>query len=157
MRDKQDQPTVFDVAKYILVQTKEITTFKLQKLVYYAQAWSLVWDDATLFDNEIEAWANGPVCRSLYEKHKGQFTIKSNDVCGDENRLSRQQQETIDAVIRSYGQFSGQELSDLTHKERPWVVARAGMEIGERGDKVIELNTMCEYYSALHLEQQSEN
>lgn len=51
---------VFDVAKYILVQRGEMSTMKLQKLCYYCQAWSLVWDDKPLFEEEFQAWANVP-------------------------------------------------------------------------------------------------
>ncbi|MCC6923464.1 MAG: DUF4065 domain-containing protein [Nitrosomonas sp.] len=61
----------FDVADYILVKQGAISAMKLQKLIYYSQAWSLVWDDEPLFNNKIEAWANGPVVRDLYEKHRG--------------------------------------------------------------------------------------
>jgi uncharacterized phage-associated protein len=52
--------SVFDVAQYILRKQGGMTTMKLQKLVYYAQAWSLVWDEEPLFDQPIEAWSNGP-------------------------------------------------------------------------------------------------
>jgi uncharacterized phage-associated protein len=34
--------SVFDVAQYILRRKGQMTTWKLQKLVYYSQAWSLV-------------------------------------------------------------------------------------------------------------------
>ena len=57
--------SVFDVAAYILERQGPMTTWKLQKLVYYSQAWSLVWDDDVLFPEEIEACANGPVVREL--------------------------------------------------------------------------------------------
>lgn len=57
--------SVYDVATYILEKQGAMTTWKLQKLVYYSQAWSLVWDDDVLFPEEIEAWANGPVVREL--------------------------------------------------------------------------------------------
>ena len=53
---------VFDAAAYILEKQGAMTAMMLQKLVYYAQAWSLVWDQRPLFGNKIEAWANGPVC-----------------------------------------------------------------------------------------------
>ena len=43
---------VFDVAKYILEKQGDMSTMKLQKLCYYAQAWSLVWDDRELFPEE---------------------------------------------------------------------------------------------------------
>ena len=42
--------TVFDVARYILEKYGPLSAMKLQKMVYYSQAWSLVWDDAPLFD-----------------------------------------------------------------------------------------------------------
>ena len=66
---------VNDVARYILErQGENLSTMKLQKLVYYAQAWSLVWDEKPLFSSRFEAWANGPVCRELYNQHRGHFT-----------------------------------------------------------------------------------
>lgn len=53
--------TALDIAKYILDRRGPMTAMKLQKLVYYARAWSLVWDEKPLFRSRIEAWANGPV------------------------------------------------------------------------------------------------
>ena len=66
---------VFDVAKYILEKQGSMTTMKLQKLVYYSQAWSVVWDEKPIFEERIEAWASGPVVRELYEEHRGMFII----------------------------------------------------------------------------------
>ena len=67
--------SVYDVAAYILEKQGAMTTWKLQKLVYYSQAWSLVWDDDVLFPEEIEAWANGPVVRELYHAHRGKYRV----------------------------------------------------------------------------------
>ena len=58
---------VFDVAKYILEKQGSMTTMKLQKLVYYSQAWSIVWDEKPIFAERIEAWASGPVVRELWK------------------------------------------------------------------------------------------
>ena len=73
-----DIVSVFDVACYVMSRVKECTTMKLQKLLYYCQAWYLVWNDKPLFSENIEAWANGPVIRELYNFHKGLFTITEN-------------------------------------------------------------------------------
>jgi uncharacterized phage-associated protein len=128
-----------------------MTTWKLQKLVYYCQAWSLVWDDRPLFPDRIEAWANGPVVRTLYDIHSGRFQI-SKVAGGDPSRLNRDEVETIDAVLATYGAKSPQWLSDLTHRERPWREARAkaGLTEGERGSAVISHSSMAEYYGGLH-------
>ena len=70
--------SVLNVAQYVLNKVGDMTTLKLQKLVYYCQAWSLAWDGKPLFDEEFEAWANGPVCPELFKKHKGKFVIEKN-------------------------------------------------------------------------------
>lgn len=139
---------VFDVVDYILFKIKSTTAMKLQKLVYYCQAWSLVWDEKSLFKENIEAWVNGPVVRKLYNWHKGLFEI-SNCPKGDKSKLSSEQKETIDAVLDYYGNKSPQWLSDLTHIEDPWRNARNGIIEGKRGSIVITLASMEEYYSSL--------
>jgi uncharacterized phage-associated protein len=137
---------VFDVAAYILDKQGEMTTMKLQKLLYYSQAWSLVWDETPLFENNIEAWANGPVVREVYEAHRGRFKISRTDINGNPANLNSTQKETIDAVLEGYGPKSSQWLSDLTHSESPWREARQGLAAGERGNQIISLATMAEYY-----------
>lgn len=48
---------VYDVAKYVLKKLGSMSTMKLQKEVYYCQAWSLGWDGKPLFDEDFQAWA----------------------------------------------------------------------------------------------------
>jgi uncharacterized phage-associated protein len=140
--------SVHDVAAYILHKTGKITAMKLQKLVYYAQAWSLVWDENPLFHEKIEAWANGPVVPSLYKKHRGKYFL-SQWLHGDRSKLSKTQRDTINAVLDFYGDKSSQWLSDLTHMEDPWKNARQAIPPGVRSDKEITHASMAEYYSSL--------
>ncbi|MGH9931230.1 MAG: Panacea domain-containing protein [Pyrinomonadaceae bacterium] len=136
-----------DVAAFILKQQGEMTAMKLQKLVYYSQAWSLVWDDEPLFGEEIEAWANGPVVRALYARHQGQFKVREWN--GNPEKLSDTQRETIMKVLEYYGDMPSQVLSDLSHREEPWLKAREGLAPTERGRRVITSAAMAEYYSRL--------
>lgn len=101
-----------------------------------------------MFDNRIEAWANGPVVRDLYEEHKGQFEM-SEWPKGDAFCLTAEQQQTVDSVLAFYGDKSVQWLSDLTHREQPWADARQGLSDSERGEKEITIAAMSEYYSGL--------
>ena len=139
-----------DVAAYILRSQGSMPAMKLQKLVYYSLAWSLVWDDKPLFEETIEAWANGPVIRELYDAHRGQFSVSSVSD-GHPGLLDKDQCETVDAVLQFYGDKSSQWLSDLTHTEAPWRDAREKEELdsGERGRAPITHASMHEYYSAL--------
>jgi len=52
---------------------QSFSSFKCQCTIYYSQAWSLVWDESPLFEEDIQAWANGPVVQVLYSYHQGQF------------------------------------------------------------------------------------
>ena len=139
---------VFDVAKYILEKQGSMTTMKLQKLVYYSQAWSVVWDEKPLFAEEIQAWASGPVVRELYDEHKGEFQISVLGK-GNTDNLKSEEKETIDAVLQAYGDKPAQWLSDLTHMEKPWNEAREGIPIGQNCENEITLASMAEYYSSL--------
>lgn len=137
-----------DVAKYILREQGEMTTWKLQKLVYYSQAWHLVWEDEELFPDRVEAWANGPVVRSLYNTHRGNYTVSSWP-SGRVSDLTAAERSSIDAVLKFYGDRSGKWLSDLTHQEPPWNQARAGLGPGDRSNREITPAMMADYYGSL--------
>jgi len=137
-----------DVAAYILQKHGPMTAMTLQKLVYYAQAWSLVWDEEPLFGERIEAWANGPVVPGLFALHRGMFKVDSWP-SGDSATLNKRQKQTVDAVLKYYGKKTSQWLSDLTHSERPWKKARRGLGPSDRGNREITHDSLMNYYSSL--------
>ena len=142
--------TVFEVAEYILLKQGEMTAMKLEKLVYYSQAWSLVWDEKALFDARIEAWANGPVVPQLYFSHRGAFKVDERLFQqANVGNLTEDEIETIDVVLETYGGKTPSWLSELTHREAPWKDAREGLRLGERGNNEITHSSMAEYYESL--------
>lgn len=141
---------VFDTAKYILKEYgKPMSTMKLQKICYYAQAWSLVWDDVPLFEENFQAWANGPVCPELFKKTQGIFSVTPEHETGGEGDLSDNQKDTISKVLDYYGRYSAQQLSRLTHMEDPWNLARVGVPDGVGCDAIISKESMAIYYGGL--------
>lgn len=149
--DKNTMPSVFDVARYILYKIGDtITTMKLHKLLYYCQVWHIVWEDKPLFPQTIEAWANGPVVRELFNFHKGMFDISfQRFTLGNISRINGTQKEDIDIVLQTYGDKSSQWLVNQTHQEAPWIEARKGLAPLERGNAVITLEAIHQYYSSL--------
>ena len=142
--------SALDVAAYILERRPPVTHMKLQKLLYYCQAWSIVWDQEPLFSDRIEAWSNGPVVPSVYHVLKGHFRVNRDDLPdGDPSRLNPDQRETIDVVLKHYGSKSAQWLSDLTHMESPWREARRGIPAGSPSRNEITLAMLEEYYTSL--------
>ncbi|WP_430787303.1 Panacea domain-containing protein [Actinoplanes sp. G11-F43] len=140
-----------DVAAYVLSRRGPMSAMKLQKLLYYAQAWHLVWDDRPLFDEHIEAWANGPVIPALYAEHRGQFSIEVWP-SGDPDGLSEGERESVDVVLEFYGDMTAHQLSELTHREGPWRDTReaAGVAPMERSSAVITPAAMQEYYLSVY-------
>lgn len=141
-------PTSADVAAYILRRKGPMSAMKLQKLAYYAQAWSLVWDEQPLFEERIEAWRDGPVVRELWGAHRGRFVVDSIEV-GDAEALSESQRATVDEVLASYGSLDGATLSRMTHDERPWLEARGKTPEGANCESEITHESMAAYYGSL--------
>ena len=141
--------SALDTAQYILEEYGPTTTMKLQKLVYYSQAWSVVWDDDTLFDEKIEAWKNGPVVRELWEEARGQFRVDAT-LAGNSSHLSETQKETVNRVLAFYADKDAQWLSDLTHMEDPWKEAYS-----EGRNTEISLLSLSEYYSSIEPDEQA--
>lgn len=141
---------VFDTAKYILHQKGTMSTWKLQKLCYYSQAWSIAWTEEPLFDEDFEAWRNGPVCRELFYAHQGRFTVNECDIkAGSIENLKEGQRETIDIVVRDYGEMEPFALRELTHSEDPWIIARGGLPEEASCSTVITKESMGRYYGSL--------
>ena len=142
--------SVFDVAKYILEKHGSMSTWKLQKLVYYCQAWALVWDESPIFNEEIQAWANGPVCPQLYAIHRTMYDINVDALAfANSSTITEEQTETIDAVLDFYGNETGYYLRELTHLEDPWLIARGDTPDGSPSKAVITHESMRDYYGSL--------
>ena len=141
--------TIFDTAKYILERHGRMSTMKLQKLCYYAQAWSLVWDDMELFPEDFEAWVNGPVCKKLFDITKGIFSVTADDEPGDSNNLTDNQKDTINRVLAHYAVHDAQWLSQLTHMEAPYQQARVDVPAGISSSNIISKESMAIYYGGL--------
>lgn len=144
--------TIFDVANYFIEKSDEenpMTPLKLQKLCYYAQAWSLVWDDEELFEEDFQAWPHGPANYSLYCRCNGFRSVDDYIGSYDRNIFANEQSETLDVVWDAYGKYSGKYLEELTHEERPWLETRGDLDPGAHSKKVITKDLMKEYYSSL--------
>lgn len=156
-RSSRHKATARQVADYFLSLLQpengdSITHLKLQKLVYYAQAWHLVFFDKPLYNDRIEAWVHGPVVPDLYRKYRD---IYPNDVINiDPNKFdipefSKDKKALLNEVYSVYGELSGAHLEELTHSEDPWLFARGNRHPLEKCSEPITLKSMKEYYKTL--------
>lgn len=131
---------ILDAARYLVYLSYgencySLTPLKLQKILYYAQGWSYVWDDVALFKDSFEAWQYGPVNRLVYDTFK---TYKYSEIPEFEGSIpvnaKPYELETIDAVWKRYGVESATDLVEMTHNEEPWLQAYGN------GEKIYNLS-----------------
>lgn len=144
MRNKTN---IFDVAYFILETIgSDISTSKLQRLCFYCQAWHLVWYNKPLFCERYSVWQNGPVCRKLWNVHKGSFYMSNKDISQkllSKKRLTVQEKSTIDKIIDYYGAKEGWWLGELIRNEAPYKNAL------ENKKNTITQKSMKEYYESI--------
>jgi uncharacterized phage-associated protein len=141
---------VEDVAAAVVSEVGPLETMKLEKLLYYCQAWHLAITDRRIFLEPIEAWVQGPVIRAIYDRHRGRRRV-SNWSSGDEARVPKDARAVISLVCAHYGGLSGDDLSTLTHSELPWQLARGGISATARSNAEITATSMATYYRAREL------
>lgn len=153
------------VIKYIIdvKHVNDVTPKKLQKMLYYSQAWHLALTaennedeeigNSLLFNENFAAWVHGPVIPEVYNKYKnnksqpitesGFYDLEYTDV------LNADEIDNLNDVIDRYGELSGNQLEALSHAELPWLEARNGILPLDSSNVIINNKTMYDYYSKL--------
>lgn len=150
---KQTIYTADNIAKYLVYlasqalvgdnQEREgITNLKLQKVLYFAQAYYLAKLNRPLFSDNIEAWEYGPVIPGVYRKYRknGSNPIISEE---DKSSLAEEDKEAIQKIWSTFGGYSANKLVDITHAHAPWKDAY------QTQSKVISHRALKEYYAPL--------
>jgi len=128
-----------EVARYLIKlaaaedEPEFLTHLRLQKLLYYVQGWSLAARNKPMFQERIEAWANGPVVRDVYPRFAsyGRNPIPPDEI-PEPVGLNKEEAVFVEAVWGAYKQYSAGGLWNMTHKEAPWKDARGTLGPAER-------------------------
>lgn len=141
------------VAKFFIwkasTEGKTITNKKLQKLLYYAQAWYLALKDRPLFKEDIQAWVHGPAIPSIYDQYR-KFGYENINVIIDPKEIaSLKTDDLLNEVWKVYGKFEAEYLETLTHNEEPWQLAREGLSAGDASTNIISKEEMKKYFKSL--------
>lgn len=128
-----------------------ITHLKLQKLVYYAQAWALALLGRPLFDEDFQAWAHGPVVPSLWRRFRDQRWNALEPVEAA-HEFEPEVEHLLRDVLATYGEHSATALENLTHQEEPWLRARGGLPPEARSHAVIAKPVMQQFYRRMYAE-----
>jgi len=145
--------TAENVAKYLIYLASQefvgdnkeregITNLKLQKILYFAQAFYLAKIGKPLFADKIEAWGYGPVVPSVYKKFKGNG---SDPIILEEDKssIAEEDKENLKRIWGTFGGYSASRLVDITHAHTPWKEAHTSPT------QIISHKSLKEYYSPL--------
>lgn len=143
--------TAKEVAKYVLSELQDsgeaISNIKLQKLLYYIQGWYMGLYDEPVFEDEFQAWRNGPVIYDIYKEYED-FGTYNPIISKIENpKLSEKLERHIYEVLECYGGESSFSLVALTHREWPWIEARGDLPLHASGNDIISKNTMRDFFA----------
>lgn len=124
-----------------------ITHLKLQKLLYFAQAWYLANRGEPLFSADFEAWAHGPVARLIYDRFKGQ-SWQPLDPAEKPTALTPTIEGYLEKVFEKYGNYGAKYLENLTHAHAPWKEARGDLPPEARCENIITKESMRDFYGS---------
>lgn len=166
MKSVSDLKALFDISDemrmtiaHIFNEVQEITPLALQKMLYFIQGIHLALFDRELFKEDCRAWIHGPAYGEIYNLFKdfkynpiednrfSLFTVRNKALDPDEVKV-------IGLVAGSFGIYSGKVLESVTHKEKPWLDARTGLNEAEPSSRIIPKADMKSYFKdiAMHYE-----
>lgn len=140
------------VASYLLARSRErgeaLTNLKLQKLLYYAQAWHLAIYDKPLFDEDFQAWVHGPVLPTQYFRFRHSEWRPIEDAAKKPD-FDERSASFLEMILDEFGSETAVSLELMTHRERPWREARGALPKDTKSTAIISKATMKEFYRAL--------
>ncbi|MCH8344195.1 MAG: DUF4065 domain-containing protein [Planctomycetes bacterium] len=143
-----------DIARYLIklaateAEPEYLSHMRLQKLLYYIQAWSLVAKEKPAFESPIEAWIHGPVVRRVYPVFAGYGDSPISFHEASSEGLDSEMKNLVASIWQGYKNFSAVALRQKTHGEKPWLEARGNNAPDQASDAEINLTTMRQFFEA---------
>ena len=129
-----------------------ISNLKMQKLCYFSQVASLVHMRQTIFEDEIQAWAHGPVIPTLYRRfrHYGWQSIDPTDLkTRPDKKLAEDEKNLLDKVWKVLSNCSAKHLEHLSHKDEAWKRQYTPEKPGGRCNNVITPEQILKFYGSV--------
>lgn len=140
---------IYEVVNWFLSQVDDydyITHLALQKLLYFSQGWSYVFNGCSLFDNDCEAWVHGAVYRIIFDEFK-KFKYNPLPKMDKTTSLSQEEIAVLEFVKRYYfNVYTAKTLEEICHLEEPFQLVRKDVDADKNSEKIIEKTFIRDYY-----------
>ena len=154
-----------DIARYVIYYCHQnsysISNLKLQKLLYFIQAYFLIEKDEECFTDDIEAWDFGPVIPNVYHEYKmygstnipNQKIYEELDIDTKTGKVDFVKKEInydticyadtclINSLLNRFGDCSSTYLTQVTINQKPWISAYVKNE-----HKIISTDSIKNYF-----------
>lgn len=143
------------LANYILKHYGPMSHLKLQKLLFYCDAYCLAFFGEELVTDKFEAWVHGPVSRRVFDEMKGVSILYADmeyspidgiDEDAEFDNLPSDVKDLIADVLGNLNGWTGYQLEISTHNELPWQEARIGYSDAEKCHVEISKETTRTFY-----------
>lgn len=125
-----------------------LTPLKLQKLMFYADAWHMALFGNEIVDEQFEAWVHGPVAVSQFRRFKD-YQWRPIDAAIDKMEMTKDEKLFLADILNEFGGESAIALEKMTHSELPWIEARGGLPPDEPCNNKISKETTKVFYASL--------
>lgn len=152
-----------DIARYVIKYSNDqdygVSNLKLQKILYFIQAYFLIQTNHPCFREPIEAWDFGPVVPTVYKQYKmyasadvptmesyisfdGDDIWKSKRIRFNKINIKDEDKILINKVVDKFSEYSATDLVTLTQHQTPWIDAFSSGKNNE-----ISLDIIKDYFS----------
>lgn len=153
-----------DICRHVINYSNQkeygVSNLKLQKLLYFIQAYFLLTKKEPCFSDKIEAWDLGPVVPDAYREYKqfgsGNIPTITYVIEKDSNNIwasrvvpfydeviTQEDKRTSEVVVDKFSDYSAMDLVKLTHNQKPWIDAYVPKRNNE-----ITIEAIEEYFNA---------
>lgn len=146
------------LCEYIVKHFGPMSHLKLQKLLFYCDAYHLAYFGEELVTDRFQAWVHGPVSRKVYDSLKDKSILYSDlkyesnpddiDVDAEFDKLTSDQKALLTDVLTELSTWTGFQLESATHREAPWKKARLGYGPADRCEELISKEITRDFYKS---------
>ena len=142
-----------DTSNFLLIECRErggiLTNLKLQKLLYYTQAWHLVIHSKPLFSEDFHAWIHGPALPSQYQRFKKFECQPILEGLSISHSIEEGVVNHLVEIVNVFGIETASALELMTHNEQPWIAARNEISEYQASSAIISKESMLSFYKSL--------
>lgn len=158
-KEENNMEEIKSIERYLIENGNDVTNKKLQKLLYFSQAWFITLNTyeedqdqnlTRLFREKIQAWRHGPVIPESYQRYKkySYFSIEKKEVEEFDVLTNEEVKKFLNQILETYDDFTGDELESISHQESPWKDAFVANE-----NREIEPQAMFSYFREISVSE----